>query len=50
MTDLPEGFNVFDKCCDECLFSDNKIVSDKRKKEVLKDCLSGVFTTRGRIK
>lgn len=29
---------VFDKCCDECLFSSKKIVSEERKKQVLEDC------------
>lgn len=26
------------KCCKQCLFSKNKIVSDDRKAEILKDC------------
>lgn len=26
------------KCCKQCLFSKNKIVSDERKAEILKDC------------
>lgn len=26
------------KCCGQCLFSKNKIVSDDRKAEILKDC------------
>lgn len=29
---------VSTKCCSECLFSDRKIVSDKRKEAVLRDC------------
>ena len=32
-------FKVSDKQCNECLFSDQKIVSDKRKTAILKDCL-----------
>lgn len=28
-------FKVANKCCDQCLMSDNKIVSDKRKEELL---------------
>ena len=31
-------FKVTDKRCDECLFSPDKIVSDKRRKNVLSDC------------
>jgi len=27
------------KQCDECLFSDNKIVSEARKKDVIRTCL-----------
>ena len=26
------------KCCGQCLFSKNKIVSDERKAEILSDC------------
>ena len=26
------------KCCNQCLFSKNKIVSDKRKSQLLDDC------------
>jgi hypothetical protein len=26
------------KCCSQCLFTKNKIVSDSRKEEILKDC------------
>ena len=26
------------KRCDQCLFSENKIVSDRRRKQVLKEC------------
>jgi hypothetical protein len=29
-------FKVSDKCCDQCLFSPNKIVSEKRKESLLK--------------
>jgi hypothetical protein len=32
-------FKVQKSMCDECLFSDRKIVSDKRKKDIIKDCL-----------
>lgn len=28
------------KPCNQCLFSDNKIVGDKRKAEIIRDCLS----------
>ena len=31
---------VSNKCCGQCLFSKNKIVSDERKKEVLDGCES----------
>lgn len=27
------------KCCNQCLFSKNKIVSDERKKEIITGCL-----------
>ena len=30
---------VVKKCCKQCLFSKNKIVSDKRKEQVIKHCL-----------
>lgn len=30
---------ICDKKCDQCLFSKNKIVSEKRKKEILKGCV-----------
>ena len=30
------GLQVTDKCCGQCLFSKNKIVSDKRKAQILK--------------
>lgn len=30
---------VASKCCGQCLMSKNKIVSDSRKNEILKDCL-----------
>ncbi len=26
------------KCCGKCLFGSNKIVSDSRKKDILRDC------------
>lgn len=32
-------FRVCNKKCDECLFTTNKIVSDKRKREVIQGCL-----------
>lgn len=32
-------FNVADKRCDQCLFSANKIVSDERKDDILKECV-----------
>lgn len=32
-------FQVADKCCNECLFSPNKIVSDARKMSVLRGCM-----------
>ena len=28
------------KRCNECLFSNNKIVSDERKAEIIEDCLT----------
>lgn len=30
-------FEVKNKCCNQCLFSKNKIVSDKRKEELLEN-------------
>lgn len=33
-----DGFKVFDKPCDECLFGPNKVVSDKRKANIIEDC------------
>ncbi|MDR6883050.1 hypothetical protein [Bacillus sp. 3255] len=30
-------FQVSDKCCNQCLFSPNKIVSDKRRDNLLKE-------------
>ena len=32
-------FKVKKECCGECLFSENKIVSNKRKSQILKDCI-----------
>lgn len=32
-------FKVFDKPCDQCLFSDNKIVSQERAKDVVASCI-----------
>ena len=29
---------VMDKCCGQCLYSKNKIVSSKRKREILEGC------------
>jgi len=40
MEDLPDGYKVFDSPCSTCLFGPNKIVSEARKKEVIKNCLS----------
>lgn len=34
------GFKVAKERCNECLFSDNKIVSNKRRKQVLDECRS----------
>lgn len=34
----PVGFLVYEERCEQCLFSPNKIVDDKRRKEVLADC------------
>lgn len=34
----PGGLRVAAKRCDQCLFSPNKIVSDKRKAEILRKC------------
>lgn len=31
-------FYVYNQQCDQCLFSKNKIVSNARRKEVLRDC------------
>lgn len=36
---MVNGFKVFDKPCDECLFGPNKIVSDKRMQEVINGCV-----------
>lgn len=30
--------NIQKKCCGECLFTKNKIVSDDRKKDILLEC------------
>lgn len=32
------GFQVKKECCGQCLFGANKIVSDKRKAEILESC------------
>lgn len=32
------SFKVQKDKCDQCLFSDNKIVSDKRRIEIMQDC------------
>ena len=29
---------VKSRCCNQCLFSKNKIVSDERKEQILRDC------------
>jgi len=31
-------FKVKKECCDQCLFSKDKIVSNKRRQEILKGC------------
>ena len=33
-------FKVKKKCCGQCLFSKNKIVSDTRKANILKGCVT----------
>lgn len=33
-----KGFRVFEKRCDQCLFSSAKIVSDDRREDVLATC------------
>ena len=35
-----DSFKVMSKACEECLFGKNKIVSDKRKAEILAGCES----------
>jgi len=37
---VKRGFAVAHKRCDECLFSDAKIVSDKRREQILDECES----------
>ena len=32
-------FKVKKECCEECLFSENKIVSSKRKADILRGCM-----------
>lgn len=32
-------FLVASRCCDQCLFGPNKIVSDDRKEEIIRSCL-----------
>jgi hypothetical protein len=32
------GLKVFKECCKNCLLSEDKIVSSKRAKEIIKDC------------
>ena len=32
------GFKVKKECCGQCLFSENKIVSNKRRQNILSDC------------
>ena len=32
------GLKVFKECCKNCLLSDDRIVSSKRAKEIIKDC------------
>lgn len=36
-----EIFPIMSRRCDECLFSEKKIVSNARKKDILKDCARG---------
>ena len=33
------GLKVFKECCKNCLLSEDRIVSSKRAKEIIKDCL-----------
>jgi hypothetical protein len=33
-------FKVKKECCDQCLFSKDAIVSNERRKDILKDCRS----------
>lgn len=33
-------FKVYSKCCNQCLFSKNKIVSEERKKNIIQECLA----------
>lgn len=35
----PHRFNVMSKCCGQCLFSANKIVSDSRKNGIIETCI-----------
>lgn len=39
MTARSPGFRVTAKRCDQCLFGKNKIVSDRRRSEVLESCI-----------
>lgn len=33
------GFKVQKKRCDQCLFTDNRIVSERRAQKIVRDCL-----------
>jgi len=33
------GFEVMAECCGECLFSQEKIVDDARRKQIIQECL-----------
>jgi hypothetical protein len=33
------GLKVFKECCKNCLLSEDRIVSSKRAKEIIKDCV-----------
>lgn len=37
---MSSHLNVMDKQCDQCLFSPNRIVSAKRAKQVIAECLA----------
>lgn len=35
---MKPGFQVMKQKCDQCLFSENKIVSNERRKDILAEC------------